>query len=130
YRAIAVDYPSYGMSDHVDWQPTMEDYAHVMVEVMNALGIEKVFLIGEAVGAMVATALASLYPDRVYKALLLSCPYALPSDRKNEPGGVDDSMRPADESGFPVTRTIDFALANDPMHSPMRPTQSWMDRIN
>ena len=27
FRAIAIDYPSHGNSDHIDWQPTIEDYA-------------------------------------------------------------------------------------------------------
>ena len=130
YRAIAIDYPSYGMSDHFDWQPTMEDYAHLVIEIMDALGIKQTNLIGEAVGAMVATAVAALYPGRVLKTMLLSCPYVPPADRIKKPGGVEDAMRPADDSGFPLTRTIEFVLEHDPLHSPMKPTQSWMDRIN
>ena len=39
YRPIAVDYPSYGMSDHISFQPTLQDYAKWMVELMDALGI-------------------------------------------------------------------------------------------
>ena len=39
-------------------------------------------------------------------------------------------MRPSDETGFPAPRTIEFLLENDPEHAPMKPTQSWMDRIN
>ena len=37
FRAIAIDYPSHGHSDHIDWQPTIEDYARCVVEVMDAL---------------------------------------------------------------------------------------------
>jgi len=130
YRAIAIDYPSYGMSDHVDWQPTMEGYAELVIEVMDALGIAKSYLLGEAVGAMVATAVAALHPDRVEKIMLLNCPYIPLADRKDKPGGVDESMRPVDETGFPMTRTIEFVLEHDPLHAPLNPSQSWMDRIN
>ncbi len=40
------------------------------------------------------------------------------------------NYRPADETGFPMTRTIEFMLRVNPRQSPMHPTQDWMDRIN
>ena len=53
FRAIAIDYPSHGHSDHIDWQPAIEDYARAVVETMDALGITTAFALGEAVGAAV-----------------------------------------------------------------------------
>src|SRR5258708_9216641 len=41
FRAVAIDYPSHGNSDHIDWQPAIEDYARSVVEGMDALKIER-----------------------------------------------------------------------------------------
>lgn len=129
-RVVAMDYPSHGMSDHVAEQPRIEDYARVAVAVMDALGIGRTFVLGEAVGSLVATELSGAFPDRVEKAVLVNCPF-LPGIALHETeGDVTTDHRPADPSGFPLTRTIEFVLERDPAHAPMHPTQSWMDRIN
>ena len=39
-RAIAIDYPSHGMSDHVTIQPTIADYARCVLEVVDALELK------------------------------------------------------------------------------------------
>jgi pimeloyl-ACP methyl ester carboxylesterase len=57
FRAVAIDYPSHGHSDHIDWQPAIEDYARCVIEVMDALKIERAFAMGEAVGSAVSIAL-------------------------------------------------------------------------
>ena len=43
FRAIAIDYPSHCHSDHIDWQPAIEDYARCVIEVMDALKVERAF---------------------------------------------------------------------------------------
>jgi pimeloyl-ACP methyl ester carboxylesterase len=131
-RAIAIDYPSHGGSDHVAGQPTIGDYARCVVEVMDALGVGRFVALGEAVGALVAVELAASCPERVERLVLVNCPFFFdprgPTDELLGPSR--ERLRPADESGFPVTRTLRFLLEKDPLHAPMHPTQSWMDRIN
>nr|WP_255568822.1 alpha/beta fold hydrolase [Neoroseomonas alba] len=130
FHVLAMDYPSHGMSDHVAEQPGIGDYADIALALMDAHGIARAHLIGEAVGSLVATDLAGRHPDRVSRVLLVNCPY-LPGVPLNQTkGDVTAEHRPTDASGFPLTRTIDFVLDRDPAHSPMHPTQSWMDRIN
>lgn len=129
-RAIAVDYPSHGHSDHIA-SPTIEDYARCEIEVLDALGITEATSLGEATGAAVAVELACAYPDRITRAVLVNCPFYADSgasERVHAP--LKGGLRPADPSGFPLTRTLDFMLERDPAHAPMRPDQSWMDRIN
>jgi pimeloyl-ACP methyl ester carboxylesterase len=130
YRAIAIDYPSHGHSDHIDWQPTIEDYARAVVDTMNDRGVTAAFALGEAVGAAVSIALAKGWPDRIKKAVLVNTPYF--TDAATATNDIADiaKVRPSDPSGFPAPRTIDFLLQNDPEHAPMKPSQSWMDRIN
>ena len=72
FRAIAIDYPSHGHSDHVSAQPSIEDYARCVIEVMDSLKIERAFALGEAVGAGVSYALGANYKQQVHTA----CPHA------------------------------------------------------
>lgn len=130
FRAIAIDYPSHGHSDHIDWQPAIEDYARAVVETMDALGITSAFALGEAVGAAVSIALGKGWPDRIGKIVAINTPYFGDADTATRDIADIAKVRPSDPTGFPAPRTIDFLLANDPEHAPMRPTQSWMDRIN
>jgi Predicted hydrolases or acyltransferases (alpha/beta hydrolase superfamily) len=127
FRAIAIDYPSHGHSDHFTGQPTIEDYARCVIEVMDSLKIERAFALGEAVGAGVSYALGARHKQRIDKVIAINTPYF-------EKGGNDIAdiakVRPSDASGFPAPRSLEFMLANDPDHAPMAPTQSWMDRIN
>jgi pimeloyl-ACP methyl ester carboxylesterase len=130
-RVVAMDYPSHGHSDPIDFQPTFADYGACAIAVMDALGLQQVAAMGEAVGAGVSVALANTCPDRVRKVVLINCPFS--PDRGRTAAHVRElqsGLRPADESGFPLTRTIDFMLTRDPTHAPMHPSQSWMDRIN
>ena len=130
-RAIAIDYPSHGMSDHLDKQPTINDYARYVLEVLDALGIKKASFLGESGGAVVCIELAAAFADRVDKIILVNCPYYADNQTATRNHSVLKSgARPSDASGFPVTRTIEFTLEHDPAHAPMHPTQSWMDRIN
>lgn len=127
FRAVAIDYPGHGHSDHVDRQPTIEDYARCVIEVMDALGIDRAFAMGEAVGAGVSYCLGSRHKNRIDKVIAINTPYF-------EKGGSDIAdiarVRPSDASGFPAPRSLEFMHANDPDHAPINPTQSWMDRIN
>ena len=130
FRAIAIDYPSHGHSDHIDWQPTIEDYARCVIEVMDSLGIERAFALGEAVGAAVSIALAARWPQRIDRIVPVNIPYF--GDDQTATRDIADiaKVRPSDPTGFPAPRSIDYLLQHDPEHAPMQPSQSWMDRIN
>ena len=130
FRTVAIDYPSHGHSDHIDWQPKIEDYARCVIEVMDALGIERAVAMGEAVGAAVSIALGSAWRERIGKMLLINTPYFTDADTASRDIADIAKVRPSDASGFPAPRSIEFLLQNDPEHAPMQPTQSWMDRIN
>ena len=131
FRAVAIDYPSHGHSDPIDFQPSFADYAECAVAVMDALGIQRAHAMGEAVGAGVSIALANAHPGRVAKVVAINCPFS--PDRGRTAVHVRElqsGLRPEDESGFPLTRTVRFMRESDPGHSPVEPTQDWMDRLN
>ena len=98
---------------------------------MDHLRIEQAAALGEATGAFVSAELAAAHPDRVEGAILVNCPYypdKAVHERAHAP--LRDRLRPADASGFPLTRTLEFVLEHDPAHAPINANQSWMDRIN
>ena len=130
-QAIAIDYPSCGMSDHVVEQPTLADYAKCVVAVMDAVRVERATALGEATGAFVSAELAAAHAARIDSAVLVNCPYYAEkgaSERAHAP--LRSNLRPSDVSGFPLTRTLEFVLEHDAAHAPVNANQSWMDRIN
>lgn len=128
-RVVAPDYPSHGGSDPIDYQPTIADYAHAVIQVMDHAGIERFAILGEATGTAVAAELSGTYPDRVSRLVLINTPVNKVSPEEML-APFKGTFRPSDPTGFPALRTIDFMLETDPKHSPMNPTQDWMDRVN
>jgi pimeloyl-ACP methyl ester carboxylesterase len=130
YQAIAFDYPGHGASDHVIGDPSIGNYASWILEAMQNLGVSSASVVGEAIGAAIAIELANT-SDRIENLVLVNCPYY--RDRTVTQGvqsAMRSDLRPSDSSGFPATRDIQFMLERDWAHAPMRPTQSWMDRMN
>jgi pimeloyl-ACP methyl ester carboxylesterase len=69
-RVIAVDTPGYGCSDRVADQPTVEEYAHAMLQVLDLLGVNRVVVVGHHTGAVIAVELAARAPQRVERVVL------------------------------------------------------------
>lgn len=131
HLAVAMDYPSHGHSDPIGFQPSFADYVECAVAVMDRLGLRTAAAMGEAVGAGVSAAIANAHPARIQKVVLINCPFS--PDRTRTATHVRElqsGLRPEDPTGWPLTRTLDFMRETDPTHSPMNPSQSWMDRLN
>lgn len=72
-RVLAWDAPGYGSSSPVAaLSPIALDYASVLNEWLDALGIERCVLLGHSLGAIIAGTFAAEYPQRVAGLLLLS----------------------------------------------------------
>ncbi|PQV53842.1 alpha/beta fold hydrolase [Paraburkholderia sp. BL21I4N1] len=72
-RVLAWDAPGYGASTPVAAEsPNAMDYATVLNEWLDALGVECCVMVGHSLGAIVAGAFAVAYPRRVAGLLLLS----------------------------------------------------------
>ena len=130
-RVYAIDFPSYGMSDHIGGEPTVSDYAGFVVEAIDALGVKRASFFGESTGAYVAVELANTRPERVDKIIMVSCPF-YPNEeiRRKRHAALTGDQHPTDPTGFPLTRTLEFVIERDPEHIPMHPTQPWLDRGN
>lgn len=73
---VCPDTPGYGGSGMSLDAPTMENYAAAMIDMLDALGLETVDLMGFHTGTFVALALAHMSPERVRKLVLPGIPYA------------------------------------------------------
>jgi len=69
-RVIAIDTPGYGCSDRVPGRPGIEDYAAAVLEVLDALGVERAVVVGHHTGAVIAVELAAATPGRVERVVL------------------------------------------------------------
>lgn len=69
-RVIAVDMPGYGCSDPVPGQPAIEDYARADLEVLDALGVDRVVVVGHHTGAVIGVELAAVAPDRIERVVM------------------------------------------------------------
>jgi pimeloyl-ACP methyl ester carboxylesterase len=63
FRVISVDLPGHGLSDVYSDTHSMEFMAAIVKELLNYLGIEKVFLAGHSLGGYVTLAFLELYPE-------------------------------------------------------------------
>ena len=74
YRVHALDLPGFGSSSKPSLAPYNAKYfAKVVVDVMDALGIEKAHLVGNSMGGRVSIEVGLRYPERV-NGLALLCP--------------------------------------------------------
>lgn len=72
-RVLAWDAPGYGESTPVAaMSPVARDYAAVLGEWLDALGVEHCVLVGHSLGAIIAGSFAAARPSRVAGLLLLS----------------------------------------------------------
>ena len=65
FRAIAIDTPGFGLSDPLPEQPTIAAYAAALAELLDALGLDQVDVVGFHTGASIALELAVTEPARV-----------------------------------------------------------------
>ena len=83
YRAIAMDTMGYGNSDPLPpGQASIENWAKAAHELLDALGIERVAVVGHHTGASIAIEIAAAYPAQV---AALMFPQALTSTRRGGP---------------------------------------------
>ena len=75
YRAIAMDTPGFGDSAPLPGPASIEAWAAVAVELLDALGIARSHAVGHHTGGVIALALAAGYPTRVASLVLSSTPY-------------------------------------------------------
>ena len=76
YRAIAMDTVGFGESYSLNRdEHRIEVYAQGVVDFLDSLNLQSVFLVGHHTGAVIAVEVAAAQPSRVRKLVLSACPY-------------------------------------------------------
>jgi len=85
FHAIAPDFRGYGLSDQPSEpeKAVYYDLVEDMAGLLDALGIEKVFVVGKDFGAAVAYYFDLCHPDRVKGIVTLGIPYMKPGGKGN-----------------------------------------------
>jgi pimeloyl-ACP methyl ester carboxylesterase len=72
YHVIAWNAPGYMLSDGLKAEkPSRKDYADALADFLDALKLDKVYLVGNSFGTAVAQCFAYYYPERVIKMVFL-----------------------------------------------------------
>lgn len=75
FRAIAMDTVGFGDSPPPPWVPSIERWAGVAAELLDALAIERAHVVGHHTGGVIAVELAAHFPHKVGAVVLSSTPY-------------------------------------------------------
>jgi pimeloyl-ACP methyl ester carboxylesterase len=70
-RVIAPSHPGFGRSSLPEWLDSADDIAHIHLELMDKLGLDKVDVIGCSVGGWIASEIASKAPERINRLVLV-----------------------------------------------------------
>ena len=71
FRMIAPSHPGFGKSSLPDWLDSVDDIAHVYLELMDRLDLRSAKVMGASIGGWIAADLASKAPERVEKLVLV-----------------------------------------------------------
>ncbi len=75
WRAIAMDTVGFGDSDPGEGPASIEGWAAVAVELLDALEVSRALLVGHHTGGVIALEIAASFPTRVQALVLSSTPY-------------------------------------------------------
>lgn len=117
YAPLALDLPGHGRSGGAPFS-TVEEMAHLVVEVLDQLGVEKATLIGHSLGPFVAMSVASEHPQRVERLVLMNCSDAM---------GVHPELLSAAQAGehLAVELMVGWCHTGDARLSPRSDPGSW-----
>lgn len=66
-RLICPSHPGFGRSDLPDWIDSVDDIAHIYLELMDRLGLAKTDAIGSSIGGWILAEMATKTPERFGK---------------------------------------------------------------
>ena len=125
FTCYAFDMMSHGKSDDPPRENfSIPDYARTMHQAMEALGLQRLHLIGNLAGACLAMETAAMYPQRVDKLVLSHVPVV---DPRITPQRVNAMANIWNEQGTAIRFTP--AEMTEQQHF-INPKQEWVDTLN
>jgi pimeloyl-ACP methyl ester carboxylesterase len=70
-RVLAPSHPGFGKSSLPDWLDSIDDIAHIYLELMDRLQLARADVVGFSIGGWVAADLASKAPERIDRLVLI-----------------------------------------------------------
>jgi pimeloyl-ACP methyl ester carboxylesterase len=70
FHVVAPDHPGFGDSERPDWLDGVDDLVFHYVDLLDALALERVSIVGTSVGGWIAAAIAVAHPERVERMVL------------------------------------------------------------
>lgn len=93
-HVVAVDTPGFGMSDPPPHPWTIPGYATALWQTADALGLDRVHLLGQHTGATIGAEAALQAPHRVGRLILQGLPLYDPAERAEKKAGYAPGYRP------------------------------------
>ena len=72
HRLIAPSHPGFGNSSLPDWLDSVDDIAHLYLELLDKLGVEQADFVGCSIGGWIAAEMATKAPQRVRRLVMVS----------------------------------------------------------
>ena len=70
-RIVAPSHPGFGRSSLPDWLDSVDDIAHIYLELMDRLGLTRTDIVGLSIGGWIAADLATKVPERLERLVLI-----------------------------------------------------------
>ena len=70
-RLIAPSHPGFGKSSLPEWLDSIDDIAHIHLELLDTLGLDKVDIVGCSIGGWIAAEMATKVPERVRRLVMV-----------------------------------------------------------
>jgi len=124
FRVIAMDTPGYGLSDDPPRDYKIADYARSVISFLDALGLDKVNIVGHHTGGTIAAELGAAYPERVDKLVLSGCPTMNTDEWQaflkqiNAPAGFASRLEIPDDDGTFLQEYWQRTKSGNPQLSP------------
>lgn len=108
YQVISVDLRNHGKSPH-DESQTYTDMANDLLEVCEALNLERIHLLGHSLGGKVAMQFATSHPDRIEKLIVVDMALRAYADAHTH---LIDAMMAVDLTALENRAEVDKALSS------------------
>jgi len=115
-RVIAPSHPGFGRSSLPDWLDSVDDIAHVYLELLDRLALTRTDVVGLSLGGWIAAELATKVPERIDRLVLIApvgvktgCPdqldipdiFAMPRDKLDRLRFHDPARNALDLAAMP-----------------------------
>lgn len=70
FHVVAPDHPGFGDSERPEWLDGVDDLVFHYVDLLDALALDRISLVGTSLGGWIAAAIAVAHPERVERMVL------------------------------------------------------------